>query len=118
MGEDFLDQPIELTHNFVGQHTLHWKKPISAQVNGRPCTLAPGSASLQTSPKVERLGHDPFSLYGDRLIPFIQFLVLYMDGDASGLWDMADHVGAMLIHALLLSNSDEAMQLVIALVHH
>lgn len=116
-----LDHPVHLTFSFSGQHTFSWANTIQSKIRGVTCSISPGSAVLQQYPIVITKDQERKRLEGVQLELFSRFVLetLRMSDpmqDRYSIWATSDHVGAMPIHALLLSNNEASMELVLKLV--
>ena len=109
--------PVILHHSCSGQHICSWETELRGVVNGEPCMLEAGSLNLQQFPVfAPTSGGDSWKVGGQQLRLLFQMLVASLSGCQIDLWVRDDHVHAKPIHALALSDSDEAMELIKTLV--
>jgi len=87
-----------------GQLTFGWLEPISAG----EYTIPPGQCNLYTYPFVT-VGSEVF--VPDSLKPLNSCLFAALDDPSCGYFEMPDEVGAFFIHALLIANNVEALDL-------
>lgn len=93
----FLTPPAVVTLNSIGQHALEWKEPL----NHNGVTIEPGALNLYTFP-------GGFS--GNKL-QLIRKIILELARTHIHLFDKPDPVGAFIIHALVVCNTEPSLEI-------
>mmetsp|Transcript_28110 Transcript_28110/g.68195 ORF Transcript_28110/g.68195 Transcript_28110/m.68195 type:complete len:932 (+) Transcript_28110:113-2908(+) len=117
---------IEHAYEGTGQqHEIRWKSTISMQINGEAVELEPARANVQEFPSVRFANvastieddyGDAVNLVGLQLEVFERLLLATLDETKDGFWSKHDGVMCKPIHALALSNTEEAISLLVHLV--
>eukprot|EP00966_Prymnesium_polylepis_P333954 7389363-Prymnesium_polylepis.2 len=93
--------PINI--NRAGQHTLEWSKPLSA-ADG--LLVEPDSLNLYAYP----------GRFSGPALAAIRDVLVTLAGTAAHVFQEPDSVGAYVLHALLVSNTDASLELALALL--
>lgn len=94
---DCTNPPARVSLDSTGQHTLEWAEPL--KVGGR--TVAPGKLNIYTYP----------GNFSNTEISVIRLVMLALARQALHLFEVPDPVGAYVIHALLVCNTDASLEL-------
>ena len=97
----FTEPPVRVVLNSTGQHTLEWPQPLRSGGT----TIPAGSLNLYTFP-------GPFA--GAELA-IIRRVLLEIAANAPRLYETPDPVGAYVIHALCVCNTEESIRITVEL---
>ncbi len=109
-------EEIEVSLNTAGQHTLSWRAAI---YEGRVQVLPAGQVNLYLFPAIAVFGDDrdtivdSFLPQGEQLEALHRLIVALAADDGCALFQehVADEVGALLVHAIVLANTPQAVEL-------
>ena len=110
---DFLTPPVNIRLDSSGQHTLEWREPLTgpSRVSTHPAgqrvvTVPPGSLNLYAYP----------GSYSGPALDLIRRVLLEMAAKAPELFDVPDSVGAYALHALIVCNTEESLEVALSVV--
>jgi hypothetical protein len=96
-------KPQEVTLNSASQHTLEWETPLQ---DDHGTQLAPGSINLYTWP----------GTYEGAQLALLQTVMLGLVWSALHLFEVPDPVGAYVIHALIVCNTEASLDVALAVL--
>jgi hypothetical protein len=98
----FTTPPTKVVLNSRGQHTLEWSAPLRLGST----YISPGALNLYTYP----------GPYSGTQVALLRRVLLEMARRSPRLFEMPDPVGAYVIHALIVCNTEESLEISFAIL--